>query len=267
MTGSCIEDVNHEIYGGLYAQLIFGESFEEPPLSRSPLPIWMAYGGQWRVQDEALHVEADAGAKLVRGDGEIRDGVVECDLQFADARAGNAALIVRVSNPRVGADTWTGYEVSLSASDHNLALHRHRDDWHLLKTVPADIQPGKWHHLRVELTGPTLRVTLDNAATPQLEYTDGADAILAGKAGLRTWNTNAAFRNLRHHNRAGQNRQTRYNSPLYPQAATPSAECGTGYKRGTRPRAIRGISKDAYNTAYSQRIERGEGRRYRGSRQ
>ncbi len=31
MYGSCIEDVNHEIYGGLYAQQIFGESFEEPP--------------------------------------------------------------------------------------------------------------------------------------------------------------------------------------------------------------------------------------------
>ena len=25
--GSCIEDVNHEIYGGLYDQKIFGESF------------------------------------------------------------------------------------------------------------------------------------------------------------------------------------------------------------------------------------------------
>ena len=31
MYGACIEDVNHEIYGGLYAQMIFGESFEEPP--------------------------------------------------------------------------------------------------------------------------------------------------------------------------------------------------------------------------------------------
>lgn len=28
--GSCIEDVNHEIYGGLYDQKIYGESFEEP---------------------------------------------------------------------------------------------------------------------------------------------------------------------------------------------------------------------------------------------
>lgn len=28
--GSCMEDVNHEIYGGLYDQKIMGESFEEP---------------------------------------------------------------------------------------------------------------------------------------------------------------------------------------------------------------------------------------------
>ena len=28
--GSCIEDVNHEVYGGLYDQRLFGESFEEP---------------------------------------------------------------------------------------------------------------------------------------------------------------------------------------------------------------------------------------------
>ena len=32
LVGACIEDVNHEIYGGLYSQLLFGESFEEEPL-------------------------------------------------------------------------------------------------------------------------------------------------------------------------------------------------------------------------------------------
>lgn len=31
LTGACIEDVNHEISGGIYSQLIFGESFQEPP--------------------------------------------------------------------------------------------------------------------------------------------------------------------------------------------------------------------------------------------
>jgi alpha-L-arabinofuranosidase len=33
MTGACIEDVNHEIYGGIYSQLIFGESFQELPMN------------------------------------------------------------------------------------------------------------------------------------------------------------------------------------------------------------------------------------------
>jgi alpha-L-arabinofuranosidase len=32
LTGACIEDVNHEIYGGIYSQMIFGESFQEVPM-------------------------------------------------------------------------------------------------------------------------------------------------------------------------------------------------------------------------------------------
>src|ERR1043166_9236623 len=34
LTGACIEDVNHEIYGGLYSQMIFGESFQEQELTQ-----------------------------------------------------------------------------------------------------------------------------------------------------------------------------------------------------------------------------------------
>ncbi|HWI55995.1 MAG TPA: hypothetical protein VNZ22_02125, partial [Bacillota bacterium] len=30
LTGACIEDVNHEVYGGIDSQMIFGESFAEP---------------------------------------------------------------------------------------------------------------------------------------------------------------------------------------------------------------------------------------------
>lgn len=36
LTGACIEDVNHEIYGGIYSQMIFSESFEEGPLKIDP---------------------------------------------------------------------------------------------------------------------------------------------------------------------------------------------------------------------------------------
>ena len=39
LAGACIEDVNHEIYGGLYSQMIFGESFQEPPPVLPPRPM------------------------------------------------------------------------------------------------------------------------------------------------------------------------------------------------------------------------------------
>ena len=40
LTGACIEDVNHEIYGGLYSQMIFGESFQEPAKTPGISGLW-----------------------------------------------------------------------------------------------------------------------------------------------------------------------------------------------------------------------------------
>ena len=50
LTGACIEDVNHEVYGGIYSQMIFGESFQEPPIAA--IPGFRAYGGHWQVRGE-----------------------------------------------------------------------------------------------------------------------------------------------------------------------------------------------------------------------
>jgi alpha-L-arabinofuranosidase len=43
MTGVCLEDVNHEVYGGIYSQMIFGESFAEPGSKAAP-----DVSGMWR---------------------------------------------------------------------------------------------------------------------------------------------------------------------------------------------------------------------------
>src|SRR5271156_307853 len=43
LTGACLEDVNHEIYGGLYSQMIFGESFQESGSDIDPTT-----SGMWR---------------------------------------------------------------------------------------------------------------------------------------------------------------------------------------------------------------------------
>src|ERR1700730_11321763 len=41
-TGACLEDVNHEVYGGIYRQMLFGESFQEPSFM---LEGFRDYGG------------------------------------------------------------------------------------------------------------------------------------------------------------------------------------------------------------------------------
>ena len=48
LSGLGIEDANHQLYGGLYAQMVFGESFEEPagPDGASGSAPWTVFAQQ-----------------------------------------------------------------------------------------------------------------------------------------------------------------------------------------------------------------------------
>ena len=59
LAGVCLEDVNHEIYGGLYSQMIFGESFQEPPVATSGARVQVS--GMWQP---VIHGTAIAGFSL-----------------------------------------------------------------------------------------------------------------------------------------------------------------------------------------------------------
>src|SRR2546421_9732532 len=81
LTGVCIEDVNHEIYGGLYSQMIFGESFAEAPASAAPKGF-AAYGGSWEVKDGCLIAGAGDGPKLIAQHSPISFGEVAVEVRF-----------------------------------------------------------------------------------------------------------------------------------------------------------------------------------------
>lgn len=253
MYGSCIEDVNHEIYGGLYSQMIFGESFEEPP-PPPPIPGWSIYGRGWTVHDGVCSVEADAGSKIVRSAPEVGDGTVSCDVRFHDARGDNAGLILRVSDPRTGADTWTGYEISLSPVRHTVLLGRHRNNWQLLREVPAPVYPDRWHRLRVQLAGKTVRIFVDDAEKPYIEYEDTAAPILSGRVGLRTWNSAASFRRLVIETPAGQ---VRKEFPSPPPSARDEEVSGmwSPLRAGTVRARFAWDGERAFNTTHSQKLE------------
>ena len=115
LTGACIEDVNHEIYGGLYSQMIFGESFQEPPPAVPPKGF-TAYGGAWQVKDDVLWADAGRRPKADCRRAAGRDGRDRRGCLPARPKGGNAGLIVKVSEPGVGADKFTGYEISLESA-------------------------------------------------------------------------------------------------------------------------------------------------------
>lgn len=196
MYGACLEDVNHEVYGGLYAQRILGESFEEPPQGTSPKG-WRIYDGRWSADGDGIHVHGGGGSKLVREMADLRDGEVEADILISNDLGENAGLLVRVSKAGVGADDFVGYEISLSPKQQSIILGKHRNDFKSLQAVPAHLVPGRWRHMRVAMSGPHLRVFLDGETQPRIDYTDAENPILTGRIALRTWLADATFRNVK----------------------------------------------------------------------
>ena len=193
LTGACIEDVNHEIYGGIYSQMIFGESFQEPPPSPAVIGF-KTYGGQWLVDDGAVRIDAADGPKLISERAPFADGQVGVEVRFGDRRGQNAGLIVRVDRPGVGADRFVGYEVSLEPARQTLWLARHRNNFEPIKSVKCDVAIGRWIPIEVKLTGPKLEVFVDGNSV--LSHDDGETALLTGTVGLRAWHSQASYRNF-----------------------------------------------------------------------
>jgi alpha-L-arabinofuranosidase len=195
LSGACIEDVNHEIYGGIYSQMIFGESFQEPP---APIPIknFTNYGGYWILDGDVLTSTPGQGTKLIANDLELVDGTASVDIKFSSTSNGNMGLILRTSKPRVGANDFFGYEVSLDPSGQIVRLGRHRNNWEHIRDIPCEIKPGDWKTLRVDLKGNRLEAFVNDVSMFVFEDPDNKN-LETGGVGLREWGHAAQIRNLK----------------------------------------------------------------------
>lgn len=83
--GACLEDLNHEIYGGLYAQMIYGESFEEGPAADIP-DTWETYNGLGyckgyrEFHDGIISLLGYRFFQAVWQEAQLADGILECDV-------------------------------------------------------------------------------------------------------------------------------------------------------------------------------------------
>ncbi len=189
MTGACLEDVNHEIYGGIYSQMIFGESFQEPAAAQ--LQDFIEYGGNWSVINGELSVTGSNGPKMVLNGyvcGNCEAGV---DVKIG-SNAGPSGLILKVMQPGIGPDRFHGYEISLGPN--LVRIGKHENNYTLLRDVSFSLPIGQWVALKVKMTGATISVFINGDSATS--YTDAAP-LPAGSIGLRAWlDGTTGYRNM-----------------------------------------------------------------------
>ena len=189
LTGACLEDVNHEVYGGLYSQMIFGEGFEEPAPAE-PLTGFTQYGGNWQVDGSGLLSVNGTGPKLINNNVNQSSGDLKVQLQFAANEGGDAGVIFQVSQPGVGADVFTGYEVSLAPAGY-VVLGRHRQDWEPISQVSCNVPIGQWINLEVQYTNASINVLVNGSSL--IQYTDTQYPLTIGQVGLRNYQQDVQF--------------------------------------------------------------------------
>jgi hypothetical protein len=157
---------------------------------------WQQFDGQWNRRDDGgVRVETHPGAKIVREELTFENGTVEADVMLI-GESGDAGLILRVTEPKSGVNALSAYNINLRSS--SLRLGKHENNYRQLATVKMTIEPGKWHHVKVQLDSGRIRIWLDAAAEPQIDFTDERP-LPAGSLGFRTHQAEAAIRNIRLH--------------------------------------------------------------------
>jgi len=155
---------------------------------------WKQYEGQWKRMDGGgCQVERHQGAKIVREGLQFKNATVEAQVMLQGG-GGDAGLILRVTEAASGVNALHAYNINLRKNA--LRLGKHMDDWRELVSVKATIEPGRWNDVKVQLDGGRIRVWLDGAAEPQIDFTD-EKPLPAGSLGFRTFQVDAAVRQIR----------------------------------------------------------------------
>lgn len=191
--GAGAEDVNHEIYGGLYDQKIFGEGFEEP--AKVSIKGFKPYDSDWSLTSGMAQLVTTQHGKLIYTSRQVSGGTVEVEVRMDNINA-IAGFILNVTNAANGADAFNGYEVALNAQKGVLVLGKHQQNWQPIAEITTAFNPlGQWNKIRVDISGAKLDIYLNDKLIRT--YQDTSSPLKSGYIGLRSYGGSATFRNLK----------------------------------------------------------------------
>lgn len=179
-------------------KLPFVDSF-----ARRDVHGWHPYGGAWRTENGAMVARSlERGAKIVIGSPSWTDYEASADVQLR-GHDGDLGLVVRVEDPAVGMDSYTGYFAGVRINDSALVLGRSDTHWPSITPVyvKGGVQTQQWFHLRVMVFGCQVVAEVTNLSTRDVTTAglddSGARCIRSGRVALRTTDSAGAWRNLR----------------------------------------------------------------------
>ncbi|MCC8246356.1 family 43 glycosylhydrolase [Saccharothrix luteola] len=152
---------------------------------------WKTYGGSWTVPGGRLQAAGSAGGKALL-DTNFGDFTQDTDVTITSG-GGDAGLVFRASRPAVGVDSYAGYYAGISPAGR-VVLGRADHSWTPLGAAPLSVGVGATHRLRVTAVGTSIKVYVDDMATPRISVTDATFA--SGGNGVRVFNAAAAFDNV-----------------------------------------------------------------------
>jgi hypothetical protein len=144
---------------------------------------WTVFGGNWLARDGALStVPASAnGAKALAMETAFTNFTYEGDVSVGPL--GNAGLIFRVSKPDIGSDAYCGYYIGINAQESQFEFGCANNSWRSITNVPMTFTPNTFYHLKIEATGPRIRIFVTNMELPVMDVRDSTFA--GGMIGVR----------------------------------------------------------------------------------
>ncbi|EIC06711.1 protein of unknown function DUF1080 [Microbacterium laevaniformans OR221] len=111
---------------------------------------------------------------------------------------GNAGLLARVTDPTVGANSYSGYYAGIDGTTSRLSLGKAAaGNWNPVAdaAVPGGVSTDGWYHLSLRATGCTLTATAQKTTSwdQAVVTANDANCVGSGAAGIRTYLSTADY--------------------------------------------------------------------------
>lgn len=137
-----------------------GEVLYESKLDTAPAAPWKAAKGQWELKDGVLRgseLEADKHGAVTRLPNKLNDFVLEYEFKFEGART--TSLSINAVKDHMARISITPKSVTMQRDDND---HAGPDKAVIFARFPAELAPGTWHKVRLEMVGDTLLGQVDD---------------------------------------------------------------------------------------------------------